>query len=149
MHKKKIPAVEREEDKQVIEIPNNIIEEENKNENDPPIEPLPERPISSSSSKTRRTVSFAEELNVFYENKDIDHEVYYQQPVFKEKIIPTKPRLPSANETTVDQMDSNLRMLIVKELSKDTQVFQPSSRKSSFRLDDHPSFISLIRFTFS
>ena len=84
----------------------------------------------------KRNVSFAEEVNVFYDNKDFDQQV--QQPV-KEKILPSKPRLPLANEISVDQMDSNLRMLIVKELSKDSQVFQPASRKSSSILSFIPS----------
>lgn len=125
------------------DIPNNIIEEEAKNNNNPPIE-VPDRSLSSSA-KSKRNVSFAEEKNVFYENKDIDREVQYhkQQPVLRDKIISSKPRLPSANEVSVDQMDSNLRMLIVKELSKDSQVFQPSSRKSSSNIFPWNHHVSL------
>lgn len=123
-----------------IEITTNPIEEKVSSE---PIE----RPISSSSTKTKRNVSFAEEVNVFYDNKDFDHQI--PQPV-KEKIPPLKPRLPPANETSVDQMDSNLRMLIVKELSKDSQVFQPASRKSSIILSFIPSVIFFVhRYAFS
>ena len=148
MSHKKI-SIDHEES--TSEITNKVIEEEKKNDdnNNQPIEII-ERPISSSS-KSKRNVSFAEEVNVFYENKDFDQQLY-SPPVYKEKIISSKPRLPSANEISVDQMDSNLRMLIVKELSKDSQVFQPSSRKSSsnsFPLNHHHALSSFSRFTFS
>lgn len=40
---------------------------------------------------------------------------------------------PSACETPIEQMEPNLRMLIIKELSKDAHQERPPSRRSEFR----------------
>ncbi|CAF2485809.1 unnamed protein product [Rotaria sp. Silwood2] len=45
--------------------------------------------------------------------------------------LPSKYRLPLANEVLVNKMDSNLRMLIIKELSKTGHNERPLSRMSS------------------
>ncbi|CAF3728380.1 unnamed protein product [Rotaria socialis] len=45
--------------------------------------------------------------------------------------LPTKYRLPLASEVLVNKMDSNLRMLIIKELSKSGHNERPLSRMSS------------------
>jgi len=42
--------------------------------------------------------------------------------------------LPSASDTLVDKMDSNLRMLIIKELSKNSHVERPPSKMSEFTI---------------
>lgn len=46
--------------------------------------------------------------------------------------LPTKYRLPLANEVLVNKMDSNLRMLIIKELSKSGHAERPLSRMSKY-----------------
>lgn len=48
--------------------------------------------------------------------------------------LPAKFRLPSASEVLVNKMDSNLRMLIIKELSKNGHNERPLSRMSKFFL---------------
>ncbi|CAF1426208.1 unnamed protein product [Adineta steineri] len=47
--------------------------------------------------------------------------------------LPSKYRLPLASEVTVNKMDPNLRMLIIKELSRSGHVERPLSRMSSAR----------------
>jgi hypothetical protein len=44
--------------------------------------------------------------------------------------LPLKYRLPLASEVLVNKMDSNLRMLIIKELSKSGHAERPLSRMS-------------------
>ena len=109
----------------------------NENENIRAVEVEEER--TSSSSKSKRMVSFANEVNIFEEKHETNEppiqyeqqqqQQQQQQPV-KEKMNSTKLRLPSAHETLVDKMDSNLRMLIIKELSKDSQIPKPPSKMS-------------------
>ena len=58
---------------------------------------------------------------------------YQQQhnvPIQSRFQLPTKFRLPSAREVLVNKMDSNLRMLIIKELSKSGHSERPLSRMS-------------------
>jgi len=105
----------------------------NENENIRAVEVEEER--TSSSSKSKRMVSFANEVNIFEEKHEtneppIQYEQQQQQQPVKEKMNSTKLRLPSAHETLVDKMDSNLRMLIIKELSKDSQIPKPPSKMS-------------------
>lgn len=49
----------------------------------------------------------------------------------KKSSLPSKYRLPSARDTLVNKMDSNLRMLIIKELSKNGHTERPLSRMST------------------
>jgi hypothetical protein len=92
---------------------------------------MKERP-SDSPVKYKRNVSFADEVNIIYDNKEIDEQppIRYESPP-KEKLSPIiKSRLPLASDTLVDKMDSNLRMLIIKELSKDSHIQKPPSKMS-------------------
>lgn len=109
-------------------------EQNNKNTNDSDntLNEIKERHIESPL-KTKRTVSFANHVNVISDDQtDIDQpQPKIEIPSPKEKLIPIKPRLPLANDILVDKMDSNLRMLIIKELSKDSQIEKPPSKKMS------------------
>ena len=114
---------------------NNITISNNNNNDD--FNDMKERQ-TNSPSKTKRNVSFADQISVIIDNKEIDEqESIYEKPspppppslLPKEKPLPIKPRLPLASDTLVDKMDPNLRMLIVKELSKDSQIPRPPSRK--------------------
>jgi hypothetical protein len=113
---------------------NNITLSNNNNNND--FNDMKERQ-TNSPSKTKRNVSFADQISVIIDNKELDEqESIYEKPsppppslLPKEKPLPIKPRLPLASDTLVDKMDPNLRMLIVKELSKDSQIPRPPSRK--------------------
>ena len=93
-----------------------------------------ERQINSPS-KTKRNVSFADQISVIIDEQESINEKPSPPPqppppsLPKEKSLPIKPRLPLASDTLVDRMDPNLRMLIVKELSKDSQIPRPPSRK--------------------
>jgi hypothetical protein len=94
-----------------------------------------------SSPIVKRSVSFANEVKIIHIDEEIDH----QQTTIKRKItlpekitnknstIP-KSRLPVASDTLVDKMDSNLRMLIIKELSKNDYIQKPSSKMSQFQM---------------
>ena len=53
-----------------------------------------------------------------------------QPPPQHRSTLPSKYRLPEAKEILVNKMDSNLRMLIIKELSKNGYTEQPLSRMS-------------------
>lgn len=58
---------------------------------------------------------------------------YQQQhnvPIQTKSQLPTKFRLPPAGDVLVNKMDSNLRMLIIKELSKSGHSERPLSRMS-------------------
>ena len=57
---------------------------------------------------------------------------YDYRPVVKSP-LPQKYRRPLANEVPVNKMDSNLRMLIIKEISKSGHNERPISRMSSLR----------------
>jgi hypothetical protein len=48
--------------------------------------------------------------------------------------LPSKYRLPLASEVLVNKMDSNLRMLIIKELSKSGHIERPLSKMSKIFL---------------
>lgn len=62
------------------------------------------------------------------------HHQYQQQqndsPGQSKYNLPSKYRLPLASEVLVNKMDSNLRMLIIKELSKSGHAERPLSRMS-------------------
>lgn len=79
-------------------------------------------PSNSSSAKLNRRVSFADRVDIFSAAPPVED---IEQPH-------TKTSLPSAAETLVENMDSNLRMLIIKELSKDGHIQRPPSKMSSF-----------------
>lgn len=55
-----------------------------------------------------------------------------QQQQQHRSTLPSKYRLPFAKDVLVNKMDSNLRMLIIKELSKNGYTEQPLSRMSEF-----------------
>ena len=56
-----------------------------------------------------------------------------QDPPSKSKYnLPSKYRLPLASDVLINKMDSNLRMLIIKELSKSGHMERPLSRMSKF-----------------
>ena len=54
----------------------------------------------------------------------------YGQQTPAKSSLPPKYRLPAAREILVNKMDSNLRMLIIKELSKNGHTERPMSRMS-------------------
>lgn len=54
----------------------------------------------------------------------------YDQQTPAKSTLPPKYRLPPAREILVNKMDSNLRMLIIKELSKNGHTERPMSRMS-------------------
>ncbi len=94
-------------------------------------------------------MSFADQVSVIIDNGQIDEqETIFENTLQKEKPLPIKPRLPLASDTLVDKMDPNLRMLVVKELSKNSQIPRPSSRKgiNSFFLSIF-HFLSKHRFS--
>jgi hypothetical protein len=82
--------------------------------------------------KHKRNVSFANEVNIINDNnKEIEEQqinIIENQP--KEKLFSIKSHLPLASDTLVDKMDSNLRMFIIKELSQDSYVQRPLSKRS-------------------
>jgi hypothetical protein len=86
---------------------------------------------TNSSSKMKRNVSFADQVDVIIDDSEIDEQETKVENQPKEKPLPPKPRFPLASETLVEKMDPNLRMLIVKELSKDSQNPKPPSRKGN------------------
>ncbi len=53
--------------------------------------------------------------------------------------LPSKYRLPLASEVLVNKMDSNLRMLIIKELSKSGHAERPLSRMSKLNNNESNS----------
>ncbi|CAF3496379.1 unnamed protein product [Rotaria sp. Silwood1] len=98
---------------------------------------------SNSSSNIKRTVLFANEVNIINDDKEIDNQQINNNDQLKQKLLSPKSHLPLASETLVDKMDSNLRMLIIKELSKDNYVQRPPSRRSSHyntNIDDYNSY---------
>ncbi|CAF1212165.1 unnamed protein product [Rotaria sordida] len=83
------------------------------------------------SSNTKRTVLFANEVRIINDDKQIDHQQTKNDEQLKENFFSSKSHLPLASDTLIDKMDSNLRMLIIKELSKDNYIQRPPSRMSS------------------
>ena len=75
---------------------------------------------SSPSEKVRRRVSFADKVDIIIDEPNITNEDQLNDLT----------RLPLASETLIEKMDSNLRMLIIKELSKDSQISKPLSKMS-------------------
>ncbi|CAF5068434.1 unnamed protein product, partial [Rotaria magnacalcarata] len=67
--------------------------------------------------------SISSSSSLQHQQYDIPQQVKYN--------LPTKYRLPLASEVLVNKMDSNLRMLIIKELSKSGHNERPLSRMSS------------------
>ena len=67
---------------------------------------------------------------------------YQQQhnvPIQSKYHLPTKFRLPLAHDVLVNKMDSNLRMLIIKELSKSGHSERPLSRMSRLHSNESGS----------
>lgn len=138
------------------------------------------------SASTRRSVSFAPEVNVFNEDEDNettptaqqmenDSDEHFQTTTLQEiqqfsfpeqnrekfsdsdyfsvssnssnyehqnaqkSALPSKYRLPIGSEILVNKMDSNLRMLIIKELSKTGHNERPLSRMSKSSRWTEPS----------
>jgi hypothetical protein len=58
----------------------------------------------------------------------------YDKPSQSKYNLPSKYRLPLASEVLINKMDPNLRMLIIKELSKNGHVERPLSRMSKFQM---------------
>ncbi len=71
-------------------------------------------------SKVKRHVSFADKVNIIIDDQQIDNEDQSNE----------NSRLPLARDTLIDKMDSKLRMLIIKELSKDSHIERPLSKMS-------------------
>jgi len=69
----------------------------------------------------------------------------YSQPI--KSSLPSKYRLPLANEILVNKMDSNLRMLIIKELSKNGHTERPLSRMSKLNAQHSNSRLQSARFS--
>jgi hypothetical protein len=89
-----------------------------------------------STVATKRNVSFAEQIDII----DLQHdEIRSASSSQATSIDSFKIHPPLASEILVDQMDSNLRMLIVKELSKTAHIQRPLSRMSQ----SHRSFREL------
>ncbi|CAF2524841.1 unnamed protein product [Rotaria sp. Silwood2] len=86
---------------------------------------------SNGSSNIKRTVLFANAVNIINDDEEIDHQQIKNDDQLKQKLFSQKSHLPLASNTLVDNMDSNLRMLIIKELSKDNYIQRPPSRRSS------------------
>ena len=82
----------------------------------------------------KRTVVFNNEINVVYVDREADDQNVKVQDQSQERIFSTKSSLPLASDTLVDKMDSNLRMLIIKELSKDNHIQRKPSKTSSFNM---------------
>lgn len=98
--------------------------EKEEEEEERTIEPAVKREKATSPIEKRK-VSFSEQINVIEESPRS----------FVASSTTTEPfqtrKFPLAKETLVDQMDPNLRMTIVKELSKDAHVpIRPLSRRS-------------------
>jgi hypothetical protein len=72
----------------------------------------------------------------------------YDQPIKSKSNLPSKYRLPVANEVLINKMDSNLRMLIIKELSKSGHAERPISRMSK-SLNNLIPFLKDFRFRLS
>jgi hypothetical protein len=72
----------------------------------------------------------------------------YDQPIKSKSNLPSKYRLPVANEVLINKMDSNLRMLIIKELSKSGHAERPISRMSK-SLNNLIPFLKDSRFRLS
>lgn len=87
---------------------------------------------STPITKNKRTVSFSNEVSMIHEDHDIVFQPTIDEDQVKEKLDSPKSHLPLARDTLVEKMDSNLRMLIIKELSKDNCTEKPPSKMSSF-----------------
>lgn len=74
-----------------------------------------------------------------------EHSQQQQQPI--KSVLPSKYRLPFANEILVNKMDSNLRMLIIKELSKSGHTERPLSRMSKLSNQNSNSRVHSARFS--
>ena len=88
-----------------------------------------------SSAGVKRNVSFADQVHVFDETRvepeRVDHDDHTSHPA-------------RASETTIDKMDGNLRMRIIKELSRADHIQRPLSRMSKCRVVRILSFTDLI-----
>ncbi|UJR09135.1 hypothetical protein I4U23_013382 [Adineta vaga] len=124
-HVKKIPS-ELEQPPQIVTDPNVVDTSEpvvsvDVNENVPP--------TSSTCDKIKRRVSFADKVDIITDDTHTNDEDQTNG----------KTLLPLARETLIEKMDSNLRMLIIKELSKDSQIPKPLSKMSSiYRTNSMP-----------
>ncbi|CAF2187860.1 unnamed protein product [Rotaria magnacalcarata] len=86
---------------------------------------------NSLSSNVKRTVLFATEVRIINDNEDISHQQIKNDDQSKTRLFSPKPILSLASHILIDNMDSDLRMLIIKELSKDNFYQRPPSKMSS------------------
>ncbi|CAF3344446.1 unnamed protein product [Rotaria socialis] len=82
------------------------------------------------SSNVKRTVLFATEVRIINDNEDINHQQIKNDDQSRTKLFSPNPIISLASHTLVDNMDADLRMLIIKELSKDHFSPRPSSKMS-------------------
>lgn len=75
------------------------------------------------------------------------HHHHHQQSQSKYN-LPSKYHLPSGKDVLVKRMDPNLRMLIIKELSKSGHAERPLSRMSRFLCRIHLSSLNKVSFDF-
>lgn len=93
--------------------------------------------LINQRSPTKRTVFFATEVSIINDDRnEIDHRKLDKDDQSRDKIISPKIVLPLASMIYVDKMDSNLRMYIIKELSKDNYFPGAPSKRSSFFLQN-------------
>ncbi|CAF1968981.1 unnamed protein product [Rotaria magnacalcarata] len=85
---------------------------------------------NSLSSNVKRTVLFATEVRIINDNEDISHQQIKNDDQSKTRLFSPKPILSLASHILIDNMDSDLRMLIIKELSKDNFYQRPPSKMS-------------------
>ncbi|CAF1269329.1 unnamed protein product [Adineta steineri] len=110
MERRRKKKLNESEDQPVISVANN----ENISK---PISPLDSNEIPEQPAKNKRRVSFADKVNIIFHNEpSIDEDESHR---------------PLASDILIDKMDSNLRMLIIKELSKDNYIQRPLSKMSS------------------
>jgi hypothetical protein len=84
----------------------------------------------------------------FQQQQQQQQQQQYDQPTKSKSNLPSKYRLPVANEVLINKMDSNLRMLIIKELSKSGHAERPISRMSK-SLNNLIPFLKDFRFRLS
>jgi hypothetical protein len=77
------------------------------------------------------------------------HQQQYDRPSQSKYNLPSKYRLPLASKVLINKMDPNLRMLIIKELSKNGHVERPLSRMSKFQMILFISFLNIFYFRFN
>ena len=117
--------------------------------------------MTPSTNVVKRSVSFANEVDIIEMSDAGDDSVQVDRqsavsPTQTSESPPstdrtpspprrTNSRLPPASDTLVEQMDSNLRMLIIKELSKNARIPRPPSRMSELKTRDLSSLLLFAR----